>query len=101
MSQNKLFFEQNDKSGYLYIQTRDDIDIEQLERLLDYDYIKISSPTNVSRNNNLQEIGPLNNFQSAWSSNATEILRKCNCWIDKIEKTDLGHMRRYAPSGRE
>ena len=89
MSQKKLFFEQDNKLGYLYIQTKFDLEIEHLEKLLDCDYIKISSPTNISQNKNYQEIGPLNNFQSAWSSNAIEILRKCRYQIDKIEKTDL------------
>ena len=74
MSQKKLFFEQDNKLGYLYIQTKFDLEIEHLEKLLDCDYIIKSSPTNISQNKNYQEIGPLNNFQSAWSSNAIEIL---------------------------
>ena len=39
MSQKKLFFEQDNKLGYLYIQTKFDLEIEHLEKLLDCDYI--------------------------------------------------------------
>ena len=89
MIKNKLFFEQNNRFGYLYIESKEELDLEKLEKIVDYDYLKVSSPNNKKFTKDLIEIGPLNNFQSAWSSNAQEILKKCNFRINKIEKSDL------------
>jgi len=81
---NKILIEKEEEKCFLYISSRDSPH-SPLEKILEPDYIKF----NKSRPKGYTEIAPLKNFQSAWSSNAKDIMKKSGYLVDKIEKSIL------------